>query len=81
MASIGFKAGDVAYSTEFDDDGWCTILEINVGTALVKLEDYDGAIVTIPLNKLAQSADADYNNWLDGQAEVADKYPSRPVEV
>ena len=81
MAKIGFKAGDIAFSADWTYNGWCTVLKIKGDKAMVKLEDYDGAIVNLHLTKLKQSADEDYNDWLRGLEEQRDLYPERPVEI
>lgn len=75
------RVGDVYYSTELDAGGWCTVLKVTGDKVLVKLEDYDGAIVTIKANKLYKSPDEEYNEWLESKEEERDLYPDRPIEL
>lgn len=73
--------GDVKYSNKFGAGGWCTVLKVTGHKVLVKLEDYDGAIVTLDDVDLEKTPDEEYNDWLDERAEYEDLYPSRPIEL
>ena len=73
--------GDILYSTEFMAGGYCEVIEVTGDDVTVKLQDYDGKVVTLKANKLEKSADSDFNNWLADRELEHELYPERPIEM
>lgn len=80
MANM-IQVGDYLYSTEFNAGGCCEVLKVDGDMITVKLEDYDGKIVTLDAKVLKRSADEDYDNWREGLEEQRELYPDRPIEL